>query len=52
MDINKQRMLMKAVIMSMFSYCLLVWMFDSRNTGKRVNKIHERALRLVCDDSP
>ena len=27
-------------------------MFHSRNTKNRVNKIHERALNLVYDDSP
>ena len=52
MDQNKRRMLMKAFIISQFSYCPLVWMFHSRNTKNRVNKIHERALRLVYDDSP
>ena len=44
-------MLMKAFIISQFSYCLLVWMFHSRNTENRVNKVHERALRLVYHDS-
>ena len=43
---------MKAFIILQFSYCPLVWMFHSRNTKNRVNKIHERALRLVYDDSP
>ena len=43
---------MKAFIISQFSYYPLVWMFHSRNTKNRVNKIHERALRLVYDDSP
>ena len=38
---------MKAFITSQFSYCPLVWMFHSRNLNNRVNKIHERALRLV-----
>ena len=52
MDQNKRRMLMKAFIISQFSYCPLVWMFHSRNTKNRVNKIHDRALRLVYDDSP
>ena len=52
MDQNKRRMLMKAFIISQFSYCPLVWMFHSRNTENRVNKIHERTLRLVYDDSP
>ena len=45
-------MLMKAFINSQFSYCPLVWMFHSRNTENKVNKIHERALRLVYNDSP
>ena len=27
-------------------------MFHSRNSENRVNKLHERALRLVYDDSP
>ena len=55
---NKRRMLLKAFIISQFSYCPLVWTFRSKNrkkqknTKNRVNKIHERALRLVYDDSP
>ena len=48
---DQNRMLMKAFIISQFSYCSLVWMFHSRNTENRVNKVHERALRLVYDDS-
>ena len=43
---------MKAFIILQFSYCPLVWMFHSRNSENRVSKIHERALRLVYDDSP
>ena len=34
MDQNKKRMLMKAFIISQFSYCPLVWIFHSRNTKK------------------
>ena len=52
MDINKRRMLMKAFIISQLSYCPLVLMFHSRNTENSVNKIHNRALRLVYDDNP
>ena len=44
---KKRRVLMKAFIKSQFSYCLLVWMFHSRTLNNRINKIHERALRLV-----
>ena len=52
MGINKRRMLMKAFIISQFSYKTLVWMFHSRNTKNRVNKIHGRASRLAYDGRP
>ena len=38
---------MNAFITSQFSYCPLVWMFHSRTLNNRINKIHEKALRLV-----
>ena len=38
---------MNAFIPSQFSYCPLVWMFHSRTLNNRINKIHEKALRLV-----
>ena len=47
MDTKKRRVLMKAFITSQFSYCPLVWMFHSRTLNNRINKIHERALRLA-----
>ena len=47
MDLNKRRNLMKAFITSQFSYCPLIWMFHSRSLNNKINRIHERALRLV-----
>ena len=47
MDAKKRRVLMNAFITSQFSYCPLVWMFHSRTLNNRINKIHEKALRLV-----
>ena len=41
---------MKAFIESQFSYCPLIWMFCSRKMNKKINHIHERALRLVYED--
>ena len=38
---------MKAFIASSFDYCPLVWIFRSRKLNSRVNKFHERALRIV-----
>ena len=41
---------MNAFITSQFSYCPLVWMSHSRTMNNRINKIHEKTLRLVYKD--
>ena len=41
---------MNSFIESQFSYCPLVWMFCSRNMDRKINHIHERALRIVYMD--
>ena len=41
---------MDAFITSQFSYCPFVWMSDSRTMSNRINKIHEKALKLVYKD--
>ena len=51
MELDKLRLIMKAFIISRFSYCPLVWMFHSRGVNKRINKIHEKSLRLVYNDN-
>ena len=33
--------------MSQFSYCPLIWMFHSRAMEHRINRIHERTLRII-----
>ena len=48
---DKLRTLMKAFIESQFSYCPLVWMFHNRQLNNRINRLHERALRLVYKNS-
>ena len=50
MNIHKRRMIMKSFIASEFGYYPLVWMFLSRKLNSRVNKLHERALRVVYQD--
>ena len=47
---KKLRVIMKGFIMSHFSYCHLVWMWHSSTLNNKINKLHERALRLVYDD--
>ena len=51
MDLSKRKSLMKAFITSQFNYCPLIWMFHSRELNNRINRIHERALRLVYQDN-
>ena len=41
---------MKACIASEFGYCPRAWMYHSRKLNSRVNKLHERALRIVYQD--
>ena len=41
---------MKTFIPSQFGYYPLVWMFHNREPNTRINRIHERALRMIYDD--
>ena len=50
MIVDKKRMIMKAFTESPFGYCLLVWMFHSRNLHNKINRIQGRALRITCND--
>ena len=47
---HKRRLILTSFIESQFSYCPLVWMFCPRKMNKKMNYIHERALRLVYND--
>ena len=47
---EKRRMLMKTFIESQFAYCPLVWMFHGRVINSRINRLQERAIRIVYDD--
>ena len=49
-DQDKLRLILKAFIESQFSYCSLIWMFHNRSINNKINKLHERALRLVYKD--
>ena len=50
LDFDQRKLLLNAFIKSHFSYAPVVWMFHSRKLNNRINKIHERALRLVYKD--
>ena len=48
---KKRRILFKAFIESQFKYCPLVWMFQGRQINDKINKLYERALRIVYNDT-
>ena len=50
MSEDKLRLIMKTFIESQFNYCPLLWMGHSRQVEKRINSLHERALRVVYKD--
>ena len=47
---DKLRLIMNAFIASQFNHCPLLWMFHSRTINGKINKLHERALRVVYSD--
>ena len=51
MNIQKQRTIMKSFVASQFSYCPLIWMFQSRRLHNKMNSIHERALSITYQDN-
>ena len=48
MNISQRKLISNAFLIPHFSYCPLIWMFHSRAMEHRINKIHERTLRLIC----
>ena len=50
MSLNQRRTLMKTFVESQFGYCPLIGMFHGRIVNKRINHVHERALRIVYKD--
>ena len=50
MNVSKKRIIMKSFIVSQFEYCPLIWMFHSRGLNNKINRIHERALRITYND--
>ena len=50
MDLRQRRNIMKAFVESQFGYCPLIWMFHSRGLNNKINRIHERALRITYKD--
>ena len=50
MPFQERKLLMNAFFTSQFSYCPLTWMFHSRKLNNKINRLHERCLRVVYND--
>jgi len=50
MNVQKKRVLMNAFFKSQFSYCPLIWMCHSRANNNKINRLHERCLRIIYSD--
>ena len=48
---EKRRTLFKAFIESQFNYCPFIWMLHSRTMNNKINRLHERSLRIVYSDN-
>ena len=46
----QKRLVLNSIVKSQFIYCPLVWIFCSRTSNNAINKVHERALRVILND--
>ena len=49
-DSDKLKIIMRTFIENEFNYCPLTWMLHSRTLNNKINKLHERALRVAYKD--
>ena len=49
-NINKRCVLMNSFFRSQFNYCPLIWICHSRTNNRNINRLHERCLRIICND--
>ena len=47
---DKLSLLIRTFVTSQFQYCPLVWMYHSRKMNNKINRLHERALRIAYKD--
>ena len=41
---------MNAFFKSQFTYCPLIWLCHSREKNNKINRLHERCLRMIYND--
>ena len=51
MDFSKRHLVVNAFFYSQFNNCQLVWMCHNRTNNSKINRLHERCLRLIDNDN-
>ena len=50
MDFSKRCLLVNAFFYSQFNYCQFVWICNNRTNNNKINRLHERCIRLIYND--
>ena len=50
MDLSKRHMVVNVFFNSQFNYCPLTWMCHNRTIKRKINRLHERCLRIIYND--
>ena len=50
MELGKKRILMNAFFNPQFNYCPVIWMCHGRAINNKINRLHERCLRIIYND--
>ena len=50
MELPKKRILINAFLKVLFNYCPVIWMFHYRFLNNKINRLHERCLRIIYND--
>ena len=51
MNIGKRRLLVNSFFVSQFNCCPLVWMCHHHSINNKINRLHEKCLRIVYNES-
>ena len=50
MELPERRTLMKAFFKAQFKYFSVIWMFHSPSLNNKINRLHDRCLRIIFND--
>ena len=50
MELLKRHILVNAFFKAQFNFCPAVWMFHNRSLNNKINRLHERCLRIIYNN--